>query len=147
MEEAVRRGQSYLHLALEKGYDVGKGDGPVNHDLFGSAPTRFARAILRSSQTPDRCLHTHVAEGLFQDLGHLGSRIRPVTLTLNGEPWGIYSLRERLGHEFVTVTMGHRGTFDLIRDGETEHGDGQAWWMFLDQVARPADHRDRKSVV
>ncbi len=31
MEEAVRRGQAYLHLALEKGYDIGKGDGPVNH--------------------------------------------------------------------------------------------------------------------
>jgi hydroxymethylpyrimidine/phosphomethylpyrimidine kinase len=31
MEEAVRRGQAYLHLGLEKGYDIGKGDGPVNH--------------------------------------------------------------------------------------------------------------------
>lgn len=116
-----------------------KGSGVVDHDLFGSPPTRFARVILRSAQSPDRSLHTHVAEQLFQDLGHLGSRIRPVTLTLNGRPWGIYSLRERLDDEFVTVTLGHRGPFDLIRDGEARHGRGEDWWVFLDQVSGAED--------
>ncbi len=115
------------------------GDGVIERDLFGSQPTRFARVILRSVQTPARCLHTHVAESLVQDLGHLGSRIRPVTLVLNDQPWGIYSLRERFDDDFVKETLGYTGPFDLIRDGEVQHGDDRPWLDFLAAVAAPAD--------
>ena len=115
------------------------GDGVIQRDLFGDGPARFARVIVRSVQTPARCLHTHVAESLFQDLGHLGSRLQPVTVVLNGRPWGIYSLRERFDDDFVRETLDHAGPFDLIRDGETEHGDGQGWLDFLAAVAAPAD--------
>ncbi len=115
------------------------GDGPVTLDLFGDAPARLARLILRSDQTPDRILHTNLAESLFGDLGHLGSRQAPVTVTLNGDDWGLYSARERLDPEWVNTTLGHTGEFTLIRDGKTRHGDGQAWWDFLASFAAPAD--------
>ncbi len=115
------------------------GDGPVTLDLFDGPARPLARVILRSAQYPDRMLHTGLAESLFQDLGHLGSRQAPAMVTLNGNGWGLYSVRERLDDRWVTVTLGHSDAFALIRDGEIQHGDGQSWWDFLATFGDPAD--------
>ena len=118
---------------------VDHGAGPIDHDFFGSPPTIFARLILRSNQTPARCLHTNLAESLFQDLGHLGSRQSLVVVYLDDRYWGLYTLKERFDEAFATVTHALGSDFALIRDGETQHGDAHTWWSFLDSFRHAED--------
>ena len=54
------RSRNYPQKSLRLYFD--HGTGPIDHDLFGGPPTTFARLILRSNQTPARCLHTNLAE-------------------------------------------------------------------------------------
>ncbi len=116
----------------------------IVHDLFGDGPTVSRRLLLRQTMWAEFLLKDHWATAIFRDLGHLSSRWTPAIGYLNGEYFGIYGLRERLDDEWATVTLG----FDpddvvVVKDGEPEHGDPDAWPSFLawvDQHPQPAAH-------
>ena len=131
--------QKGLRLYFD-GYDAT----PVQRfDAFGDGVDDFSRLLLRSARYPDLLLRSNTCETLFRELGHLGSRYRPVAVYLNDEYWGLYNLRDRYDAEFGLVTLGHAdGDFVLLKDSETEHGDGQLWWNFLWSLSRPADYAD-----
>jgi len=116
----------------------------IVHDFFGDGPTASRRLLLRQTMWAEFLMKDHWATSIFRDLGHLSSRWTPVIAYLNGEYFGIYGLRERLDDEWAFVTLG----FDpddivMVKDGEPEHGDPDAWPAFLtwvDQHPEPASH-------
>jgi len=111
--------------------DYGNSD-QIEFDFFGSSPTSFRRLLIRTGRFPGRCFNSIICEGIFMDLGHLGSRFRDVSVFLNQEYWGFYTLRERLDDEFVEHTLGYGSNdYDLIKDGMAVHGSINSWWNFL----------------
>ena len=113
----------------------------LTFDFFGEGDEDFARILLRNCRFPYKILYDSWATTLFSDLGHEISRIKPVTVFLNGNYWGSYNLRERLDDEWLEITHGlDKDDFSMIKDGDTENGNAQSWWDFLDWVASPQDY-------
>lgn len=136
----------YYHQKSLRFYfdDYGSADN-LDFPFFGAGPSSFERLILRASRYDDACINTNLVETLFADLGHLASRYQFVAVYLNQEYWGAYSMRERLDDEFFRKTwdLGYGG-LNVIKDGETEYGNGVSWWNFLesfDQVSDPEDEQ------
>jgi len=112
--------------------DYGSSD-TIDYDFFQGGPTSFERLVLRGNRYPDFAISSAINEPLHQDLGHKGSRHRYVSVYLNNELWGAYSLRERLDDEFVEDTWqwADDDEFILIKDHEAEVGDYAQWEDFL----------------
>jgi hypothetical protein len=138
-------GRYYHQKGLRFYFDDYGSSNFLNFPFFEYGPTEFDRLIIRASRFDDVCINTNLVETLFADLGHLASRYRFVAVYLNREYWGAYSLRERLDDEFFRHTwdLGYGG-LNLIKDGETQYGDGNSWWDFLEsfgQVGNPEDEQ------
>ena len=119
--------------------DYGSSD-ELEFDFFGSGPTSLRRLILRDNLIPYDWLHSNLLENIFRSLGYLGSRYSLVHVYLNEEYWGTYSLRDRIDDEFFEHTLGLDGSdYILLKDGETEHGNGQQWNEFLDSFSDEAE--------
>jgi hypothetical protein len=115
----------------------------IQGDFFGHGLGEHARLTVRSADAPDQYWADPVATGLFGDLGHRVSRWAPSVVYLNNEYWGLYQLRERLDDEWAEVTLGLSGAYDLIKDGEAQHGSIDDLSDFLDAVevwADPEEH-------
>ncbi len=76
---------------------------------------------------------------LFEAAGGLTSARMPVFLYLNGQPWGIYFIRERIDEEYLQRRIG-RGRYDLLASEPTRprviDGDRKYWnqmMQFLEQ--------------
>lgn len=135
--------RNYHQKGLRFYFDHGGEEDALLYDVFADGgPAVFARLIARANRFDDVALNTNIAEGWMLDRGHLGSRRRFVALYLNDEYWGGYYLRERLDDEFFEVTHGWSGDFDLIKDGEVEEGDGDAWWALMDEIVASWDPTD-----
>jgi hypothetical protein len=115
--------------------------GPVDEvvwDFFGEGPIEFQRLVLKAAWVPRFVLSASLAEPLYRDLGHLGSRLANAAVYVNGEYWGLYTLRERLDDKYVEVTHDlARDDYVFIKDSEAEHGDLQEWEDFLDLFEPP----------
>ena len=138
-------GRYYHQKGLRFYFDDFGNSNHLDYPFFSTGPSEFERLIIRASRYDDFCINSNLVETLFADLGHLASRYRFIAMYLNHEYWGAYSLRERLDHEFFLRTweLGFEG-LNLIKDGQTMHGDGQGWWDFLagfDQVDDPEDQQ------
>ena len=81
---------------------------------------------------------------IMTELGYPVSRWRPVSAYLNGEPWGMYHLRERPDKSFAERRLGLGGDYDFVKDVEGEHPDDLAQWRAFQatayEFADPADH-------
>jgi len=105
----------------------------IDYDFFGNSPVTFQRLLTRTGRWPAKSFNSVFAEGLFMDLGHLGSRSRDVTVYLNNEYFGFVTLRERVDEEFIEHTHNlDEAGYSLIKDGSTTHGNSDSWWTFLD---------------
>jgi len=125
-------------------YFDGYGDSDeVVLDLLGGTLDRFGRLILRTARYPEFCLRDNLANSLFLDLGHDGSRSRFVAVFLNGEYWGGYNLRERFDAKWAETTRDlPAGGYALVKDSRTVAGDGADWFALLRWASRPADYAD-----
>jgi len=110
--------------------------------FFDGTETVHARLLLRAADAPDPYFNDPLANGVFAACGHRVSRWAPVAGYLNHEYWGLYHLRERLDDEWVEVTLGVPGDFDLVKDGEAEAGSADDWFAFLASVAASQDPED-----
>ncbi len=138
-------GRRYHQKGLRFYFDDYGSSDILDFPFFDHGPTRFERLIVRASRFDDAAINSNFAETLFEDLGHLASRYRFVGLYLNGEYWGAYSLRERLDDEFFRTTWGlGYGGLNLIKDGETEYGNGEGFWDFLASFAEVEDPEDEQ---
>ena len=125
------------------------GDDALRYPLFpGLDRERFQSFVLRMGgddgeedmpRMRDPLMHT-----LWGEVGGLVSAVRPVFLYLNGRPWGIYNLRERLDVDYLSAHYGEANV-DLIRESdEVRAGDLRHWNTTFDffgsaDLSRPAD--------
>lgn len=138
------KGQKGLRVYFD---DYGNSD-ELDFDFFDSGPTSFRRILLRDNLTPYDWIKSNLVESIFRDLGHLGSRYSLAHTYLNDEYWGTYSIRDRIDDEFFEHTLGWDDTdYILLKDGETEHGDGQLWFDFLDSFGDEAEYESHEWFV
>ena len=125
------------------------GDDALRYPLFYDTDReQFQSVVLRMGgddgmeempRMRDALMHS-----LWGEVGGLVSAVRPVFLYLNGQPWGIYNLRERIDVDYLTAHFGHADV-DLIRESDdVRAGDLRHWETTLDffgtaDLSRPAD--------
>ena len=113
------------------------GDDALRYPLFFTTDRqRFSSIVLRmggddgdedAPRMRDPLMHT-----LWGEVGGLVSATRPMFLYLNGRPWGIYNLRERIDVDYLAEHYGHSDV-DLIReDDDVRAGDLRHWESTLD---------------
>ncbi|MEM7117843.1 MAG: CotH kinase family protein [Chloroflexota bacterium] len=84
--------------------------GSDHWELFGDAGNRF---VLHNSGQDLLVMKNSLMTELADELGLLAPKIQPVLLFLNGEPWGIYHLRERIDQSLLQRRYGNI-PFDLL---------------------------------
>lgn len=132
--------RSFDQKSLRLYFDDYGAEDAVDFDFFGNPPASFQRLILRTGRFPGYCFNSVFAEGLFIDLGHLGSRSRDVCVYLNQEYWGFFTLRERIDSKFIEHTHDlDQSGYALIKDGSPVEGDSATWWSFLDSCGEDQD--------
>lgn len=112
----------------------------LEYPLFSDHPYQdvqsYKRLLLQAGDRAGRW--TLLDDQLLSDVAaEAGGRVaqgRFVLLFLNGEPWGIYRLSERIDRFFLEDNFGFRSV-DLIRNGDVEEGDGQHWDALMDWLA------------
>ena len=113
------------------------GNDVLRYPIFSTTDRqRFQSLVLRmggddgqndSPRMRDPLMHT-----LWGEVGGLVSAVRPVFLYLNGKPWGLYHLRERMDVSYLTEHFGHADV-DLIRESDdVRAGDLRHWDATLD---------------
>ena len=125
----------------------------LNYPVFEEAPSnksnlaKFRRLIIRSAggggsrarpRLRDPLIHYLWAEG-----GGLISAQRTVFVYLNGEPWGIFNIRERIDKYYLASNYGVEDA-DLIKASRAIEGDLSHWNKTLDFFER-SDLGDKSS--
>ena len=133
------------------------GDEALRYPLFPAIDReRFRSVVLRMGgddgeedmpRMRDPLMHT-----LWGEVGGLVSAARPVFLYLNGRPWGIYNLRERVDVDYLSEHFGEADV-DLIRESdEVRAGDLRHWETTSDffrsaDLSRPDDLARARGLV
>jgi hypothetical protein len=114
------------------------GQSQLNYSLFQTKPflISFKRLVVHSAGTdmpvnPYSYGWTLIRDPLMQEItrrvGGIYAANQPVALYLNGEPWGIYNLLERIDKYYTESNFGLID-IDLIENGgEAKEGDLDAW--------------------
>lgn len=126
-----------LRLYFRQEYGVNRLDYP----MFAGSPVRsFKRLVLHAGgedwnvfdNTNWTLLRNQLTARLAFQMGGYAARDRPVLLFLNGEPWGIYQVRERLDRYFLADHLGVESA-DLLQapeyytGGTVVTGDRAGW--------------------
>ena len=133
------------------------GDDALQYPLFSTTDRqRFQSLVLRMGGDDGKNDNPRMRDALMHTLwgeeGGVVSAVRPVFLYLNGKPWGIYNLRERMDVDYLTEHYGHADV-DLIRESdEVRAGDLLHWDTTLDffrsaDLDRPEDLARARSLV
>ena len=129
------------------------GLGQLEFPLFDSAPNSFDKLVVHASgqdigefSRTWTLMHNHLAGEVAREMGLVAPRSRPVLLFLNGEPWGIYYLRERPDEQFLRDTYAVE-TPMLLSSPDTDGRESippadRAAWDALLEYAAVHDFRD-----
>jgi hypothetical protein len=125
-----------LRLYFRSEYGVSR----LEQALFPLHPAQdgpsYKRLLLQAGDRTGRW--TLLEEQLLAEVaGELGGHAphgRFVLLFLNGRPWGVYRLAERIDRFFLEDSLG-MGEADLIRDGRIEEGEEADWEELLEWAA------------
>ncbi len=133
VEEAEPR--PTLRLAFRREY----GTPALVYTLFPEHPADdpvYKRLLLSAAGGEERptLLEEALPAAVAADLGVPVARRRFVLLFLNGEPWGIYELRERVDRFFLRDRLGLGGA-DLVWNGRALEGDVAAWRALTARLA------------
>ncbi len=79
-------------------------------------------------------LATELTAQTSDALGLPTTSARPALLFVNGEPWGVYLLRERLDRFYLREHLGFNKA-DLVRDGHADEGNATAWRAMLAELS------------
>jgi hypothetical protein len=119
------------------------GKGKLSYPLFGDGDVHtFDRLVLDGGGTQreaDKSLRWTLMESeltaqLTRDIGGIAPQGQYVVLFINGQPWGIYDLRERLDQHFVNDHFNVQDA-DLIENHQAQSGDLDNWNALNDFVA------------
>ncbi len=122
------------------------GQARLDYPLFGDSEVRsFKRLVLDAAQAAggtqseaDKTLRWTMLENqltseLAQAMGGYAPRGQFVALFLNGQPWGIYNLRERLDDFFLQDHFNIQEA-DLIENKQAQSGDLAQWDALMEFV-------------
>lgn len=116
------------------------GKGKLNYPLFGEGDVHtFDRLVLDAGgNQADKSLRWTLMESeitaqLTRQVGGIAPQGQYVVLFINGQPWGIYNLRERLDHHFVNDHLNIQDA-DLIENKKPQSGDLDNWNALNDFV-------------
>jgi hypothetical protein len=115
------------------------GQAHLDYALFGDGDVRsFKRLVLDAGGTQSESdkslrwtlLENQVTSELTDEIGGQAPRGQFVLLFLNGQPWGIYNLRERLDRFFL---QDHNNiqSVDIIENKKAQSGDLEQWDALL----------------
>ncbi|MEE8390827.1 MAG: CotH kinase family protein [Anaerolineae bacterium] len=99
-------------------------------------PQSYKRLLLQAGDHSGRwtLLDEQLVSDVAAEIGGRVARGRFVLLFLNGEPWGVCRLSERIDRFFLEDNLGIRSA-DLIQDGSAEEGDDVHWNALMDWLA------------
>ncbi|MBN1889210.1 MAG: CotH kinase family protein [Thermoflexales bacterium] len=117
------------------------GQARLDYPLFEGDGHSFKRLVLDAGSVRsglDRSLRWTLLENqitadLMQELGGVAPRGQFVVLFLNGQPWGVYNLRERPDRFFLQDHYNIQDA-DLIENRQAQEGDVARWEALLDFV-------------
>ncbi len=118
----------------------------LEYPLFPPHPEQdihsYKRLLLLAGDRSTRwaLLEDALLSGLATDMGLPAPQGRFVLLFINGQPWGIYYMSERVDRFFAEDALGLPGA-TVVRDGQAEEGD-QAHWDALINRLQSRDIRD-----
>ncbi len=136
----------------------------LEYPLFAASPVQsFKRLVLHSGghdyAVPPRwnwtLMRNRLADDLAHQIGGYATYSQPTLLFINGEPWGIYYIRERLEDRFLADHYGIESA-DFLEEPEwspnTLTGDYESWNYLLQFVethdlADPANYAYVQSQV
>ncbi|MAG34630.1 MAG: hypothetical protein CL878_00040 [Dehalococcoidia bacterium] len=122
--------------------------------LFTDSPVQEFDVLVLRAGSNDSMLWwdnaVYVRDQLLRDLhaamGQAAAHGAWVALYLNGTPWGLYNVTERIDEHFLASHFDH-DAWDIIRDGHQEvtAGSGEAWsafiaWIEAADLSRDADY-------
>ena len=158
-------GKKSLRLYFRQEYGAGR----LEYPLFpGSAVRSFDQLVLHNggqdwhtfphpNYTNWTLVRNQLADRLALELGGYATRSRPALLFINGEPWGIYYIRERIDDHFLADQYGVAEADFLdspehVGERATIMGDRENWDHLLDFVethdlADPANYAHVQSQV
>ncbi len=117
------------------------GQGKLRYPLFGEGDVRaFDRLVLDAGgNQADKSLRWTLMESeitaqLTRQAGGIAPQGQFVVLFINGQPWGLYNLRERLDRDFVNDRLNIQDG-DLIENKKAQSGDLDNWNALNDFVA------------
>ena len=140
-------GKKSLRLYFRQEYGVGR----LEYPLFaGSAVRSFDQLVLHNggqdwhtfphpNYSNWTLLRNQLADRLALEVGGYATRSRPVLLFINGEPWGIYYIRERIDDHFLADHYGIAEADFLdspehVGERATVMGDRENWDHLLEFV-------------
>ena len=101
-------------------------------------------------------LRNQLADSLASELGGYATRSHPALLFINGEPWGIYQIRERIDARFFADNFGVESVDYLeapqlflhdSREGDREHWNHLTQFVATHSLADPANYAYVESQV
>ncbi len=118
------------------------GRGKLDYPLFGEGDVRsFDRLVLDAGGSQaDKSLRWTLMESeitaqLTRDVGGIAPQGQYVVLFINGQPWGLYNLRERLDRFFLRDQL-NIDDADVIENKKAQSGDLDHWnalYEFVDK--------------
>jgi uncharacterized repeat protein (TIGR02543 family) len=104
----------------------------LEYPLFSEHPYQdvqsYKRLLLQAGDRSDRwtLLGEQLVSDVAAEIGRRATQGHFVLLFLNGKPWGVYRLSERIDRFFLEDNFNIQSA-DLIRNGDVEEGDEQHW--------------------
>jgi len=153
-----RQSRAQAKKSLRLYFRTKYGPARLDYPLFqGSSVTSFNRLVLHSGGQDFAypplanwtLMRNQLAAELAFDLGIAATESQPALLFINGEPWGIYQIRERLDEEFLQDHYGLASADFLespestIRDvlaGDRKHWDSLMSYLGSHDLADPASY-------
>ena len=125
-----------LRLYFRNEYAAARLEQPLFPDHPYQEVQSYKRLLLQAGERSGRwtLLEEQLLSDVAAEVGGRATQGHFVLLFLNGEPWGIYRLSERIDRFFLADNFGIRSA-DLIRGGNVAEGDAEHWDALLDWLA------------
>ncbi|MCK4391379.1 CotH kinase family protein, partial [Candidatus Bipolaricaulota bacterium] len=129
--------RSYPKKSFTLHFSERYGQGSLNYPVFSGGDPRkpelqsFKALVLRNMGDDGYGSNPRIRDPLMHALsaeeGGLVSAKRSVFVYFNGEPWGIYNLRERLDEDYLALNFGVENADLLTEHRNIEAGDASHW--------------------
>jgi uncharacterized repeat protein (TIGR02543 family) len=117
-----------FRLYFRNDYGMARLEYPVFSEHPYQGIQSYDRLLLQAGDRSDRwtLLGEQLISDVASEIGRRATQGHFVLLFLNGEPWGVYRLGERIDRFFLADDFNIQSA-DLIRNGDIEEGDRQHW--------------------